>query len=199
MHHFQHLDHFQVSTEMPSSSATEGNTNGTEGNNNANSQLGAVDMTSRCTIRISRSHNKDMRQHQEAHTVTLVAAARAYNGRTGRPPLATGRCLQSEFRVFAFEAERRYLQKGNLEKATLTEVIKAFGELHPIAPPSLKSNMTRGEWIQAVQAGRNPTYRGMGDEWNRLRLSGEPFFRQNGVKYARENLYLRWQQLLEYE
>jgi hypothetical protein len=34
------------STEIPSSCASKGNTNGTEGNTNANSQLGAVDMTS---------------------------------------------------------------------------------------------------------------------------------------------------------
>jgi hypothetical protein len=101
------------STEMPSSGATEGNTEGTEGNTDANSQLGAVDMISRCTIRIRRPHNKDLRQDQDKHTATLVAAARANNGRTDRPPSATGRCLQTEFLVFAFEAGRRYLQEGN--------------------------------------------------------------------------------------
>jgi hypothetical protein len=65
------------STEIPSSVATEGNTNGTERNTKANSQLGAVDLTSRCTIKLSRSHNKDQRRYQEAQNVTLVAAARA--------------------------------------------------------------------------------------------------------------------------
>ena len=73
------------STEIPSSGATTGNTNGVQGNTNANLQLGAVDVTSRCTIQLSRPHNKGQRQYQEAHTVTLVAAALAFTGPPGRP------------------------------------------------------------------------------------------------------------------
>ncbi len=143
---FAALDHMDASfsscpsfsTEMPSSGATEGNTEATEGNTDANSQLGAVDVTSRCTTRISRPHSKELRHHQDKHNATVLAVARAWNARTDRPPSATGRCLQSEFRAFAFESGRRYLQEGNLETAKLSAVIRAFEELHPNAPPSLK-------------------------------------------------------------
>jgi hypothetical protein len=34
----------------------------------------------------------------------------------------------------------------------MADVIKAFVERHPTAPPSLKSTFTRAEWIQAVRA-----------------------------------------------
>jgi hypothetical protein len=100
------------STDMPSSGDTECNTNlkGTEGNSDANSQLGEVDMTSRCTKRISRPQRKELRRHQAKHNATVLAAARACNARTGRTPTATGRCLLSEFRAFAFEYRRKYLQ-----------------------------------------------------------------------------------------
>jgi hypothetical protein len=82
---FAALDHMDASfssfpsfsTEMPSSGATKGNTEETEGNTDANSQLGAVDVTSRCTIRISRPHRKELRHHQDKHNATVLAAARA--------------------------------------------------------------------------------------------------------------------------
>jgi hypothetical protein len=80
------------STAIPSSGATKGNLNGTEGNTNANSQPGAVPGASHCTIKLSRPHNKDRRQYQEAQPVTLVAEARSSNA--GRPPSAAGRCHQ---------------------------------------------------------------------------------------------------------
>jgi hypothetical protein len=123
----------------------------------------------------------------------------------------------------------------------MADVIKDFVERHPKAPPSLKSTISRGEWIEAVRAnnisrlvlarsvsmvktvdtiegklqvrpnmqylidwcvewmqsertaGRNPTFTGMDDEWTRLRDAGNPFFQRHGVRYARNNLFLRWQ------
>jgi hypothetical protein len=34
----------------------------------------------------------------------------------------------------------------------MANVIKAFVDRHPTAPPSLKSTITRAEWIEAVRA-----------------------------------------------
>jgi hypothetical protein len=134
--------------------------------------------------------------------------------------------------------QKPYLK--HLEKVTMAEGIKAFVQRHPTAQPSLKSTITRGEWIQGVRAndisrvvlarssamvktvdtiegklkirpdmrylidwcidwikseraaGRNPTYTGMDDEWNRLRDAGDPFFQRHGVSYAKNNLFLKW-------
>jgi hypothetical protein len=124
---FPDMDHMDVSfssipsfpTDMPSSGDSKCNTEGTEGNSDANSQIGEVGMTSRCTKRISRPQRKELRCHQAKHNATVLAAARAYNVRTGRTPTATGRCLLSEFRAFAFGYGRKYLQEGNLDKAIL--------------------------------------------------------------------------------
>ncbi len=43
------------------------------------------------------------------------------------------------------------MQEGNLETAKLSAVIRAFEELHPSAPPLLKSTITRGVWKRAVR------------------------------------------------
>ena len=152
----------QSSFSTPSSSATDHNTNRTEGNTNANSQLGAVDMTGRCTIRLSRPRRKEQRQHQEANAVSLVAAARATHPRLGpradtgrgpgRPQTEHGRCMQTEFRKFAFQAGRTYLQEGTLENVTMAEVVKAFADQNPGAPSSLKCSITKGDWINAVRS-----------------------------------------------
>jgi hypothetical protein len=96
---------------MPSSGETEGNTD-------ANSQLGAVDMTSRCTIRISRPKKKELRLRQDNNSATLLAAARAYNARPGRSVSATS--LLTEFRASASESGRKYLQERTLDKARLS-------------------------------------------------------------------------------
>ena len=92
------------STAIPSSGATNGSPNGTEDNTNANSQEsqpGAVPGASRCTIKVSRPHNKDRRQLQAAQPVTLVAAARSSNA--GRKPSEEVRCHQEAWRQYAFE------------------------------------------------------------------------------------------------
>ena len=56
------------------------------------------------------------------------------------------------------------------------------------------------EWMQSERAeGRIPTFTGMEDEWNHRWAAGEPFFQKYGVRYAKNNLAIRWHYLLEYE
>jgi hypothetical protein len=120
-------------TEMTSSGATEGNTEGS------------------CTITISHTLRKELSHHQENHSTTVLAAARSINQRTGRPPSEFVRCLLTEFRLFSFENGRQYLQAGTLDHIKLATVIKAFEELHPDSQPSLKSTTTRDDWKRAVR------------------------------------------------
>ncbi len=105
---------------------------------------------------ISNTQRKDseLSHHQEDTSTTVLAAARAINVRTGRPPTETVHCLLrlTEFRLLAFETGRQYLQVGTLDFIKLAIVIKAFEKLHPDSPPSLKSTITRDEWKRALRA-----------------------------------------------
>ena len=101
------------STAIPYFGATNRNPNGTEGNTNANSQEsqpGDVPGASRCTIRVGRPHNKDLRRIQDAQSVTLVAAARSSNA--GRKPSAAVCCHQEAFREYAFQEGIKHLRNG---------------------------------------------------------------------------------------
>jgi hypothetical protein len=128
-----------------SSSATEGNTEGS------------------CTITLSHTahtQSKELSHHQEIKSTTALAVARltadrAVNARSGRPPSKTVRCqcMMTEFRLFAaFETGQQYLQAGTLEPIKLATVIKAFRQLYPDSPPSLKSSITVYDWKKAVRA-----------------------------------------------
>jgi hypothetical protein len=141
------------STAIPSSGATNGNPNGTEGNTTANSQESqpkAVPGASRCTIKLSRPHNRDRRHLQAAQPATLVAAARSSNA--GRKPSAEIRCHQEAFRQFAFQEGIRVMRTGRIEQVTIRDLLRAFKERHLAAPPSLKSIIARPQWLEAVRA-----------------------------------------------
>jgi hypothetical protein len=89
--------------------------------------------------------------HQENESTTVLATARltanrAINARTGRPPSETVCCMLTEFRLFAFETGRQYLQAGTPEHIKLASVKKAFEDQHPESPPSFKSSITVNDW-----------------------------------------------------
>ncbi len=75
-------------TEMTSFGATEDNTEES------------------CTLTKSHTKKKELSHHQENFSTPVLAAARAINARTGRPPSETVRCLLTKFRPFAFETGR---------------------------------------------------------------------------------------------
>ena len=135
------------STAIPSSGATNGSPNGTEDNTNANSQEsqpGAVPLASRCTIKVGRPYISHPQR------VSLVAAARLSNA--GRKPSGAIRCLQEAFRQYAFDEGIKVNRTGNIDRVTIRALLDSFKELHPEAPPSLKSVIIRNQWLEAVRA-----------------------------------------------
>jgi hypothetical protein len=234
MDHIDHMDESfaslpSCSTEMTSSCATPGNTEGS------------------CTITISHTQRKELRHHKKNKSTSVLAAARAINARTGRPPSETVRCMLTEFRLLAFETGRQYMQKGTVDFIKLSTVIQDFKKLHPNSPP-LKSTITVDDWKKAVRANNidmitmaqsgpevktvytveeklklRPdmkylidwcirwiksdraaeglqSFKRMEEECNRVKETGDPFFvKQKGVSYGKDALSRGWQQLLDYE
>jgi hypothetical protein len=133
MHHIDHIDESfalpSCSTEMTSSCATQSNTEGS------------------CTITISHTQRKELSHHQKKKVQLCWLRLEARRDCS----LQCG-CMLTEFRLFAFETGWQYLQAGTLEHIKLATVIKAFEELHPDSPASLKSSITVDDWKKAVRA-----------------------------------------------